>query len=102
MMDSPVALIFAWAWCAVLAAVAAEQKQATGRGLVLGLLFGPLGVVVACFIDARPNCPRCGGRINSSREEQYPICQHCGTELFATTDASAGEPALAGSFLRDE
>ena len=88
--------VVAWIASAGCAAFIADKKRAVGFGFLLGLLFGPLGLIAAGLIDGRPNCPRCGGRINllvsfdfpidapmESREpiKPYPICQHCGVEL---------------------
>lgn len=73
---------------AVAGDVIARQKQAEWVGFWLGLLLGPLGVVAACFIDRRPNCPHCGGRINATPAKRYPICPHCKTELSYQTAAT--------------
>lgn len=85
-MDWQTLAILTWCCCAFLGALAAEGRQATEWGLGLGLLFGPLGVLTACFIDRRSQCPRCGGRINSTANKHYPICQHCGGELEYETE----------------
>ena len=48
-------------------------------GLVMGLLLGPLGWVIAlCLGDARKKCPHCGGSLPDGK---FTICRHCGREL---------------------
>ena len=94
--------VVAWMASAGCAAFIADKKRAVGFGSLLGLLFGPLGLIAAGLIDGRPNCPRCGGRINllvsidspdsplgsldpidpfNRLVRPYPVCQHCGVEL---------------------
>lgn len=70
-----------WLLCAVYAAHIAEQKQAGNEGFWMGLLLGPTGVIAAGFLDRRPNCPQCGGRLNASRTKAFPICPHCRQQL---------------------
>jgi hypothetical protein len=47
----------------------------------LGFLFGPVGMIVAGLLDARPHCARCGGRQNvKPNGVRYEVCEHCGIE----------------------
>lgn len=63
--------------CAILGAIVASNKNAIGGGFILGLLFGPLGVIVAFTLDNRPKCPKCLSRLERNAE----ICCHCQTKL---------------------
>ena len=63
--------------CAFLGALIASRRKASLGGFVLGLLFGPLGVVAAFALDGRDQCPKCGTRLDSNGE----ICPSCKTEL---------------------
>lgn len=76
--------------CGALGGIAAERNQAFGWGFFLGLVFGPLGVMVACFIDNRPLCPRCGGPSNSTSAKPFPVCSHCGADMPGTSGKENG------------
>jgi hypothetical protein len=75
-------MIVLWLVSAGLACYVGSKKQAPVAGLCLGLLFGPLGVIVALVLDNRVQCPHCGGRLNG----RYPACQHCCVELKWAAD----------------
>jgi hypothetical protein len=71
----------AWLVCAICSAFIGQQKQATGSGFLLGLLFGPAGMIAAGFVDGRERCRKCGGPQNRTDDDlPYPVCQHCGAE----------------------
>ncbi len=70
-------LVLGVLWCGLAGAVVGSQKRAGLMGALWGVVFGPLGVVVALSLDERPKCPRCGGRLNGEPE----ICQHCHSPL---------------------
>lgn len=82
------ALIF-WLLCGVYAAHIAEQKHAGNQGFWLGLLLGPLGVVAAGFLDNRPLCSECGGRLKGTPQKPFRLCPHCRAELRAVTYTAA-------------
>jgi hypothetical protein len=69
--------------CALFGCQVAEQKQAGNRGFWLGLFMGPAGVIAAGFMDGRPQCARCGGRLNNTKQKQFDVCQYCGADLSA-------------------
>ena len=50
--------------CAVLGTIMGNYRNASGTGLVLGLIFGPLGLIAMLAVDRRPQCPTCRARIN--------------------------------------
>lgn len=78
--------------CAVGASHIAEQRQAGTEGFFFGLFFGPLGVIAAGFLDRRPRCPRCGGRINHHEATTfYSLCEHCGVDLPQVPQESSHE-----------
>jgi hypothetical protein len=70
-------IVAGWLACGLLGHIVGAQKEAGTTGTVLGLLFGPLGVIVAGFIDARPICPTCGTRLNG----QPTLCPACKTSF---------------------
>jgi hypothetical protein len=69
-----------WIGCVILAAIVGSRKEAQLEGGLLGLLFGPLGVIAALGLDSRGFCYRCGARLN--RRPQ--ICQFCHSPLIWT------------------
>lgn len=70
-------VVVAWIICGVLGAIIGSSKNAAGIGFMLGVLFGPLGVIAAFATDGRDKCSKCQGRLNGKPE----ICPHCGTKL---------------------
>ena len=66
-------IIAFWVVCAILGAIIGSRKDASGAGFLMGLIFGPLGVIAAFAIDNRSSCPHCGGRLNGRPQ----VCQHC-------------------------
>lgn len=47
-------IIGVWLVCGIVGRIVGSQKGAGTLGAVLGLLLGPLGVIAAGFVDARP------------------------------------------------
>lgn len=70
-----------WLACAFLGAVIGGAKESPALGFVLGLLFGPLGMIAAFALDGRRECPRCGIRVT----ERQGTCPGCGGEVPAIT-----------------
>jgi uncharacterized membrane protein YeaQ/YmgE (transglycosylase-associated protein family) len=85
-----VACLIVWFICGAMAGRIASHKKAENAGFWYGVLLGPFGVIAAGFLDGRPQCPRCGGRLNQGTDGGYPMCQHCGTEL----DWTHGQPLI--------
>src|SRR5688572_4763232 len=75
-------IVIGWILCAGFSAHLGGQRNAGWAGFVLGVLFGPLGMIVAGLLDCKPNCSRCGGRQNVNPDGQrFPVCEHCGVEI---------------------
>ena len=70
-------LFFVWVVCGALGYWVASNKEAENVGLWVGLLLGPIGVVVACLLDGRPCCPTCGTRLN----RRPSLCPQCATRF---------------------
>lgn len=68
-----------WLVCAFLGAIIGEAREAGGRGFLLGLFFGPLGMIAAFAMDGRRECPRCGTRVT----RRQSMCPNCGGEVPA-------------------
>jgi hypothetical protein len=75
----------------VFGAVIGASKEMAGRGLVLGALLGPLGLVIIALLKPRErppflalaSCPACGERVRAAARS----CRSCGRELHVYRDA---------------
>ena len=69
-----------WIWLGsfIGAVIVGDRKNAIIAGLLLGLCFGPVGLLAAFGLDARAQCPACKGRLDGYGD----LCQHCRTPLF--------------------
>lgn len=56
-----------------LGAMIARKKNAATRGAFVGMAFGPIGLLIAGFLDERPSCPKCKTRVDPSAT----ICSGC-------------------------
>jgi hypothetical protein len=76
-----------WLWLFVLAVVmfsmylaadVGDKRNCSWLGFLAGLFFGPLGIIVAGFLENRPQCQRCGSRLNIDKQNKvYSVCPHC-------------------------
>ena len=83
-----------WIVCGVIAAVIVSDKGGNGViGFLVGVLFGPLGIVAAFFLGDEKakeaqmvaagesrKCPRCAELVKSDAL----VCRHCGHEFPVT------------------
>ncbi len=73
-------IILFWITCAIVAAVVGGRNGRGGTGFLLGLIFGPLGIVLAFFIRGqRRECPACKELIHKDANR----CPRCQTDLSA-------------------
>ena len=64
--------------CGIVGYAIADQKNAGMPGFWLGLLLGPIGIVIAAVaLDNRPQCPACRSRI----ERGASVCPACRCSL---------------------
>ncbi|MFA5056471.1 MAG: zinc ribbon domain-containing protein [Opitutaceae bacterium] len=72
--------------CGFIGYFVADRKNMGPVGAILGVLLGPVGVLIAAVaLDARQQCPKCRERIN----EGATICPHCKAELKINRTAAA-------------
>ncbi|CAM5280125.1 zinc ribbon domain-containing protein [Sphingobium scionense] len=85
--------VIVWLVCGGIAAMIASSKGGSGPiGFVVGLLFGPFGIIAAFFMgneqkaDAAKiaagdskKCPRCAELV----KPDALVCKHCGHEFQA-------------------
>jgi len=67
-----VLLVF-WVACGCFGMAVGERRRAGLAGAIAGLLFGPVGVVVACLMDFRWQCPECKEPVSNGAFR----CPHC-------------------------
>jgi hypothetical protein len=73
------------AFCAMVGLVVGSGKCARADGFILGLLLGPIGVIIAAFVDHRPKCPNCLERL----QPRARLCWHCKIRLVWRSDTWA-------------
>lgn len=79
-MPSTEMLLLLGAWCLAHVTCGIIVGRARERGLaggLLGLLFGPIGVIAAFALDGRPSCPMCESRLDAAPRK----CPHCRADL---------------------
>ena len=81
---------FIWLSSAIAAGIVGHARQAALPGAVLGLFFGPIGLLAAFALDGRASCPHCAGKLDGRGQ----ICQHCNRPI------RWHEPASEPSILR--
>jgi hypothetical protein len=102
------AVIIIWGASCVLGAMIGSSKGRGGAGFVLGLLLGPLGVIITLFLkentekveaealasgDSR-KCPFCAELV----KVEAKLCKHCGKDLPAL-DVLPDDAPVFGSWL---
>ncbi len=78
------AFLFLWIVCAIIAAAIGVRKGEGGKAFILGLLIGPIGMLIAAVSRGnRVACRFCKEMINP----EAIVFRHCGKDL---------EPLLGG------
>lgn len=58
-------------------AIGARKGQAVG-GAILGIVAGPLGVIIALAVDGgNKKCPQCAEQV----KKEANVCKHCGAQF---------------------
>ncbi len=86
-------MIFLLAIWLLFGAGTAAIANSNGRGalgwFMIGLLFGPIGIIAALIAGSGYQCPRC----KKSVDKEATICPHCRTEYGNTDRQEEIEPA---------
>jgi hypothetical protein len=76
--------IIIWLLCGITAAyVYANKNRSWALGLLAGLIFGPIGVILALLTTREPlpaaskACPKCGTRTGLMER----VCSKCGADI---------------------
>jgi predicted amidophosphoribosyltransferase len=83
-----------WLLCAVAGAMIGSSKGETGTGFVLGLLFGPFGILFAWLKGNRQTCQAC----KSSIHAEATICPNCRTPLSKAEIEAIARVKTRGTF----
>lgn len=84
--------------CGLIAAMIGQRKGAAGSGFLLGLLLGPLGIVIALVMRGnRVACPHCKELVQKAAS----VCPHCRERLAQPSRARTRREQLAELRRRD-
>ena len=93
--------ILGWIVCALVGAALASEKGRGSHGFLLGLLFGPIGIVIALLLPSRAagrrnqgtkNCPYCGTAMAVADME----CPNCRRSQPPRPTSADWEKTVAG------
>ena len=71
--------VIVWIICGVIAAAIGAKKGETASGFIIGILLGPLGIIIALLSKGnRRGCPHCRELVH----REATVCPHCQRDLF--------------------
>jgi len=86
--------VIIWVICGFIGGAIADSKGEGCAGFILGLLFGPIGIIIALLLPSNPKamgmkqCPYCKEWINSQaikcpkcQSDLRPKCPYCNTPV---------------------
>lgn len=100
-----------WILCGIIGTLVMERKGRSGfGGFLLGLLLGPLGVIIALVLGSdqaaldrrsiasgqQRKCPRCAELVKA----EAIVCRHCGADLAAVVEQAKVEKSAADAAAR--
>lgn len=80
-----IGIILFWLFCGIVAAMIGSKKGEGCFSFIIGLIFGPFGIVFALLSKGnRKECPHCKELIHKDAK----VCPHCQKELPITSTES--------------
>lgn len=76
--------------CALVGGALASRREAFHQGMVLGLVFGPFGLIAALLVEGREGCPACHEAVSGGAF----LCPHCRTALIWDSSAWRRRPLI--------
>jgi hypothetical protein len=81
-----------WLICGIIGAMIGSKKGAGGTGFCLGVLLGPIGILIAIFMKGSGRkCAYCMEFLNP----QATVCAHCQREQPATAEEQSADSKKA-------
>lgn len=89
-------IVIFWIVCGVIAGMIGSNKGSGCAGFALGLLLGPLGIIIALIMKGnQKKCPFCKGDI----PEDATTCKHCGKDIDPSGDSSDNDDESDGKIF---
>lgn len=74
-------LFLFWIACAIAGAAVGGRVNSAGTGFILGLILGPLGLIIAFTLKGdRRKCPFCAELV----KPEAKVCPHCQRDIPQT------------------
>ena len=70
-----------WLFGALVGGLIGSRRERGVLGMFLGLLLGPIGWIIALFLDYPYQCPYCKGGVPKGSQ----VCKNCGREFNVST-----------------
>lgn len=98
-MEIAAVLPLLWILFAIVAALIGSPKGQGVLGFILGLLFGPLGVLIMLFTKgSKRECPYCKELV----KQNATVCAHCQKEITPATREQQWDQRASKKLLKSD